>query len=74
MFAKYDHGDQEAFDGKGGIIAHSGYPSDGIVHLDGSEFWSINGKKGLDLRYVSFQYSYLIQLQFPKRKSMCCKL
>ena len=52
LFAKYEHGDKEAFDGTGGIIAHSGYPTEGIVHLDGSEFWSVDGRKGLDIRYV----------------------
>uniref|UniRef100_A0A0N5AXU1 ZnMc domain-containing protein n=1 Tax=Syphacia muris TaxID=451379 RepID=A0A0N5AXU1_9BILA len=52
LFAKYKHGDKEPFDGYGGIIAHSGYPSDGIVHLDASEPWSANGQRGLDIRYV----------------------
>ncbi|VDN07775.1 unnamed protein product [Thelazia callipaeda] len=53
FFAKYAHGDKESFDGAGGIVAHSGYPTDGIIHFDGSEFWSIDGRYGLDLRYVA---------------------
>ncbi|VDK48653.1 unnamed protein product, partial [Gongylonema pulchrum] len=54
LFAKYAHGDKESFDGLGGIVAHSGYPKEGIIHFDGSEFWSVNGRRGLDLRYVRF--------------------
>lgn len=54
LFAKYAHGDKESFDGFGGIVAHSGYPVEGIIHFDGSEYWSIDGNSGLDLRYVRF--------------------
>lgn len=54
FFARWDHGDHEPFDGKGGIVAHSGYPMEGKVHFDASELWTINGKNGIDLRYVSF--------------------
>ncbi|CAG9536235.1 unnamed protein product [Cercopithifilaria johnstoni] len=53
LFAKYAHGDKESFDGFGGIVAHSGYPVEGIIHFDASEYWSINGRTGLDLRYVA---------------------
>ncbi|MCP9261611.1 Matrix metalloproteinase-15 [Dirofilaria immitis] len=53
LFAKYAHGDKESFDGFGGIVAHSGYPLEGIIHFDGSEYWSIDGHNGLDLRYVA---------------------
>ncbi|KAL3994311.1 Matrixin family protein [Acanthocheilonema viteae] len=53
LFAKYAHGDKESFDGFGGIVAHSGYPVEGIIHFDGSEHWSIDGRTGLDLRYVA---------------------
>ncbi|VDK83906.1 unnamed protein product [Litomosoides sigmodontis] len=53
LFAKYAHGDKESFDGFGGIVAHSGYPVEGIIHFDGSEYWSISGRTGLDLRYVA---------------------
>ncbi|EFO27186.2 hypothetical protein LOAG_01292 [Loa loa] len=53
LFAKYAHGDKESFDGFGGVVAHSGYPVEGIIHFDGSEYWSIDGHNGLDLRYVA---------------------
>lgn len=58
FFAKYAHGDREAFDGYGGIIAHSGYPREGLVHFDGSEFWSINGRQGLDFKYVGLNFVF----------------
>uniref|UniRef100_A0A183D4G4 Peptidase_M10 domain-containing protein n=1 Tax=Gongylonema pulchrum TaxID=637853 RepID=A0A183D4G4_9BILA len=53
LFAKYAHGDKESFDGLAGIVAHSAYPKEGIIHFDGSEFWSVNGRSGLELRYVA---------------------
>ncbi|KAK0416033.1 hypothetical protein QR680_012259 [Steinernema hermaphroditum] len=53
LFAKYHHNDLEDFDGEGGIIAHSAYPTEGLVHFDASEHWSTDGREGLDLRYVA---------------------
>ncbi|MFH4979489.1 hypothetical protein AB6A40_006198 [Gnathostoma spinigerum] len=53
LFAKFEHGDKEAFDGVGGIIAHSGYPVEGLVHFDASEHWSTTGRTGLDIRHVA---------------------
>uniref|UniRef100_A0A0M3K2B8 MMP-like protein (inferred by orthology to a C. elegans protein) n=1 Tax=Anisakis simplex TaxID=6269 RepID=A0A0M3K2B8_ANISI len=53
-FARYEHGDKESFDGRGGIVAHSAYPREGIIHFDGSEYWSVDGRNGsLDLRFVA---------------------
>lgn len=60
LFAKYAHGDKESFDGFGGIVAHSGYPVEGIIHFDGSEYWSIDGRTGLDLRYVRLISFFII--------------
>uniref|UniRef100_A0AC35FJK7 Peptidase metallopeptidase domain-containing protein n=1 Tax=Panagrolaimus sp. PS1159 TaxID=55785 RepID=A0AC35FJK7_9BILA len=57
IFARYDHNDLESFDGPGGMVAHSGYPSNGIVHFDASENWTISDKSDpdvyVDLRYVA---------------------
>ncbi|GMT19110.1 hypothetical protein PFISCL1PPCAC_10407, partial [Pristionchus fissidentatus] len=51
LFARGDHGDKDAFDGRGGTVAHSGYPPRGIVHLDADELWTL-GEGGVDLRQV----------------------
>uniref|UniRef100_A0A914CSP7 Peptidase metallopeptidase domain-containing protein n=1 Tax=Acrobeloides nanus TaxID=290746 RepID=A0A914CSP7_9BILA len=55
IFAYYEHGDGEKFDGPGGLIAHTGYPIEGIIHFDASEKWSARRKDDdfLDLRYVA---------------------
>uniref|UniRef100_A0A7E4VCR7 ZnMc domain-containing protein n=1 Tax=Panagrellus redivivus TaxID=6233 RepID=A0A7E4VCR7_PANRE len=57
LFARYDHGDKESFDGRGGLVAHSGYPNDGIVHFDASENWTVSDEADpdvfVDLRYVA---------------------
>ncbi|XP_068643977.1 metalloendoproteinase 5-MMP-like [Aristolochia californica] len=37
-----NHGDDDPFDGPGGILAHSYYPTIGWFHLDKEERWSTN--------------------------------
>ncbi len=53
FFALGDHGDNEAFDGIGGIVAHTGYPMSGAVHFDAAEPWTIGKQTGVNLPYVN---------------------
>ncbi|KMS97362.1 hypothetical protein BVRB_6g156030 [Beta vulgaris subsp. vulgaris] len=52
-FAQGDHGDGYPFDGTGGVLGHSFYPSDGRSHYDATEYWSDNpGQYEMDLNSV----------------------
>ncbi|EYC19065.1 hypothetical protein Y032_0025g1149 [Ancylostoma ceylanicum] len=70
LFAKGIHGDKEAFDGKGNMVAHSGYPPQGILHLDADEDWSFDGSHGVDLRYVMIhEIGHLLGLRHSRKRS-----
>ncbi|CAD5214880.1 unnamed protein product [Bursaphelenchus okinawaensis] len=51
-FAMKEHNCTEAFDGAGGIVAHSSYPPHGLIHFDAEEVWALDDK-GLNLSYVA---------------------
>ena len=46
LFASYNHGDGFPFDGPGGMLAHTFYPTDGRTHYDNSEQWSSHSTTG----------------------------
>jgi len=53
-FYQLDHGDDEPFDGPGGIFAHGFRPTIGMLHFDADETWSSNpGSLELDLESVA---------------------
>uniref|UniRef100_A0A915C917 Peptidase metallopeptidase domain-containing protein n=1 Tax=Parascaris univalens TaxID=6257 RepID=A0A915C917_PARUN len=49
IFAKGAHGDKLPFDGKDGIVAHAFYPTEGKLHFDADERWTLNRKDGVNL-------------------------
>ncbi|WKY02623.1 hypothetical protein Q1695_016134 [Nippostrongylus brasiliensis] len=70
LFAEGEHGDDEPFDSTGGMVAHSRYPPEGILHLDADEMWSFDGSKGVDLRYVIIhEIGHVLGLRHSKKKS-----
>ncbi|PRQ53777.1 putative interstitial collagenase [Rosa chinensis] len=52
-FHKGDHGDGNSFDGPGGQLAHAAYPTEGALHYDADETWSVGAKPGaMDIQSV----------------------
>lgn len=43
-FASGDHGDGEAFDGPGSVVAHTFYPEDGRMHFDNDEVFTMGSE------------------------------
>lgn len=52
-FESGDHGDKNAFDGKGGVVAHGFFPRKGILHFDADEDFTTDLKKGIDFHSIA---------------------
>ncbi|CAD5111624.1 unnamed protein product [Dimorphilus gyrociliatus] len=48
-----NHGCFSPFDGRGRILAHAFYPTNGDVHFDDDEYWTDRSRSGKNLYYVS---------------------
>jgi len=59
IFQAGRHGDDEAFDGRGGVLAHAYFPFDnrkplwGDAHFDDAEEWTVRSYRGQNLLYVA---------------------
>lgn len=52
LFGTKNHGDPYPFDGRGTVLAHAFYPSDGRLHFDDDELWALNDVSKIQQGYV----------------------
>ena len=60
----FEHGDGAAFDGEGGALAHAHFPQyGGNVHIDDTEYWTVNSYKGTSLvQTLAHQFGHSLGL------------
>ncbi|KRX36718.1 Matrix metalloproteinase-20 [Trichinella murrelli] len=49
FFAHGDHNDSLPFDGMAGVVAHGFYPTNGNLHFDAAEHWTLHMDNGINL-------------------------
>ncbi|XP_038891016.1 metalloendoproteinase 2-MMP-like [Benincasa hispida] len=64
-FERGEHGDDASFDGVGGILAHAYPPTDGRLHFDADEPWSVGAISGyFDVETVALhEIGHILGLQ-----------
>jgi len=75
IFQAGEHGDDEAFDGRGGVLAHAYFPFDnrrslwGDAHFDDAEQWTVRSYRGQNLLYVAVhEFGHSLGISHSKTK------
>ncbi|CAD5122118.1 unnamed protein product [Dimorphilus gyrociliatus] len=69
-FAKKSHGDSNPFDGPGGVLAHAYFPTNGDVHFDDDEAYTLRSYAGTNLLQIAtHEIGHSLGLQHSSIKS-----
>jgi len=69
-FENYYHGDEDSFDGPGGVVAHAFFPEfGGDAHFDNGEHWTVNRYTGTSLlQSLTHEFGHSLGLLHSKNK------
>lgn len=69
-FENYYHGDEDSFDGPGGVVAHAFFPEfGGDAHFDNGEHWTVNKYTGTSLlQSLTHEFGHSLGLLHSKNK------